>query len=173
VEFGNARNAPLCLFTNNTERLRIFGNGNVGINTTTDAGYKLDLNGTARVSGNVTINSGSTLSLTGAAALNGFVSGGSDFLQIYNRNIIVGTIRSNGFESGFGWQIKYGLSINATPPNVSSAILDLTSTTKGFLPPRMTTTQKNAIASPAAGLQVFDTTLNMMSYYNGTIWVSI
>jgi len=57
-------------------------------------------------------------------------------------------------------------SINA------SAILDVTSTTKGVLFPRMTTTQKNAISSPAAGLQVYDTTLNQMSYYNGTTWVN-
>jgi len=56
--------------------------------------------------------------------------------------------------------------------NVPSAILAADSTTKGFLPPRMTTTQKNAISSPAAGLQVYDTTLNQMSYYNGTTWVN-
>jgi len=55
---------------------------------------------------------------------------------------------------------------------VASARLDVESTTQGFLPPRMTTTQKNAIASPAAGLMVYDTTLNQMSYYNGTAWVN-
>jgi hypothetical protein len=57
--------------------------------------------------------------------------------------------------------------------DVASAILNVTSTTKGFLPPRMTTTQKNAIASPAAGLMVYDTTLNLISVYNGTIWISL
>jgi hypothetical protein len=62
------------------------------------------------------------------------------------------------------------ISTNATGGN-ASAILDVTSTTKGFLPPRMTTTQKNAIASPAAGLMVYDTTLNVISFYNGTIWL--
>jgi hypothetical protein len=56
------------------------------------------------------------------------------------------------------------------PP--SSSIVAIESTTQGFLPPRMTTTQKNAIASPAAGLMVYDTTLNQMSYYNGTAWVN-
>jgi hypothetical protein len=54
----------------------------------------------------------------------------------------------------------------------TSARLQVDSTTQGFLPPRMTTTQKNAITSPAAGLQVYDTTLNQMSYYNGTSWVN-
>jgi hypothetical protein len=55
---------------------------------------------------------------------------------------------------------------------VASARLSVESTTQGFLPPRMTTAQKNAIASPAAGLMVYDTTLNQMSYYNGTAWVN-
>jgi hypothetical protein len=56
-------------------------------------------------------------------------------------------------------------------PN-ASAVLDVGSTTQGFLPPRMTTTQKNAIATPASGLQVYDTTLNQMSYYNGSSWIN-
>jgi hypothetical protein len=64
-----------------------------------------------------------------------------------------------------------GAYINTTSVQ-ASAILQADSTTKGFLPPRMTTTQKNAIASPAAGLQVYDTTLNQMSYYNGSSWIN-
>ena len=53
---------------------------------------------------------------------------------------------------------------------VASARLQVDSTTQGFLPPRMTTTQRNAIASPATGLVVYDTTLNDPFYYNGTAW---
>lgn len=52
----------------------------------------------------------------------------------------------------------------------ASAALDITSTTKGFLAPRMTTTQRNAIASPATGLQVYNTSLNKLNFYNGTSW---
>jgi hypothetical protein len=44
---------------------------------------------------------------------------------------------------------------------VASAKMQVESTTQGFLPPRMTTTQKNAIATPAAGLVVYDTDLNL------------
>lgn len=55
----------------------------------------------------------------------------------------------------------------------ASAILQAESTTKGFLPPRMTTTQKNAIATPATGLMVYDTTLNLMALYNGTTWTTL
>jgi hypothetical protein len=52
----------------------------------------------------------------------------------------------------------------------SSSILDVASTTKGFLPPRMTTTQKNAISTPASGLMVYDTDTNKLCCYNGTSW---
>lgn len=55
---------------------------------------------------------------------------------------------------------------------VASSILSITSTTAGFLPPRMTTTQKNAISSPATGLIVFDTTIGEVQFYNGSSWVS-
>ncbi len=52
----------------------------------------------------------------------------------------------------------------------ASAKLQVDSTTKGLLPPRMTTTAKNAISSPANGLIVYDTTTNKHCGYNGTIW---
>jgi hypothetical protein len=57
-------------------------------------------------------------------------------------------------------------------PNASAA-LDIVSTTKGFLPPRMTATQMTAIASPATGLLVYQTDGTAGLYqYNGTAWVS-
>ena len=62
--------------------------------------------------------------------------------------------------------------IGTTTEN-NSALLNLTSTSSGFLPPRMTTTQKNAIGTPAAGLMVFDTTLAKLCVYNGTAWETI
>ena len=98
-----------------TTAMRLKNTGNVLINTTTDAGFKLDVNGTARV----------------------------------QNKLSVGT------------------------PTQATAVMEITSTTQGFLPPRMTTTQKNAIATPATGLMVYDTTLNLISVYNGTIWISL
>ena len=59
----------------------------------------------------------------------------------------------------------------ATAPNASS-VLDIESTTKGFLPPRMTTAQKNAIATPATGLVVFDTDLAKLCVF-ATTWQTI
>jgi hypothetical protein len=54
----------------------------------------------------------------------------------------------------------------------SVAALSVESTTQGFRPPRMTTTEKNAIATPAAGLVVYDTTLNKLCVYT-TAWQTI
>jgi hypothetical protein len=56
---------------------------------------------------------------------------------------------------------------------VPSAMLSMTSTTKGFLKPRLTTAQKNAIATPAAGLEIYDTDLNRPCFYNGSAWVTL
>jgi len=62
------------------------------------------------------------------------------------------------------------LGLGISPPN-TSALLDLTSTTKGFLPPRMTTVQRGAILTPVSGLAVYDTDLKELMLYNGTAWV--
>jgi len=64
------------------------------------------------------------------------------------------------------------VGIGTSAPN-ASAILDAQSTTKGVRMPNMTTTQKNAISSPAAGLMVFDTTLSKLCVYSGSAWQTI
>ena len=56
--------------------------------------------------------------------------------------------------------------------NAPSAMLEVQSTTKGFLPPKMTTTQRNAISSPAAGLMIYNTTTNKLNVYT-TAWEAI
>lgn len=55
----------------------------------------------------------------------------------------------------------------------SSAMLDVKSTTKGFLAPRLSTTERNNILSPAAGLLVYDNTVNRYYVYNGSAWVDL
>ncbi|MCP9767081.1 hypothetical protein EGI22_04110 [Lacihabitans sp. LS3-19] len=57
---------------------------------------------------------------------------------------------------------------NANMP--SSAILEVRSTNKGVLTPRMTTAQINAISSPVMGLMAYDTDLKCLKTYNGTLW---
>ncbi len=52
----------------------------------------------------------------------------------------------------------------------ASAMLDVKSTDKGFLPPRMTKTEIGAITTPAEGLIVYDTETHKPVFYNGSIW---
>ncbi len=54
----------------------------------------------------------------------------------------------------------------------SSSILDIKSTEKGILIPRMTKTQKNAIAAPATGLMIYQTSPDStgFKYYDGSRW---
>ncbi len=53
---------------------------------------------------------------------------------------------------------------------VASAMLDISSTTMGILIPRMSTAQRTAIAAPATGLKVYDTTTGSFWYFDGAIW---
>ncbi len=64
------------------------------------------------------------------------------------------------------------VSIGTRTPAIS-AELDVSSTTRGFLPPRVTTGQKNVIGSPVAGLLVYDTTLGKLSVFTGVYWETI
>jgi hypothetical protein len=61
------------------------------------------------------------------------------------------------------------VGIGTTTPH-ASAVLELKSTNKGVLVPRVTTAQRNAIASPATGLLVFDSTTGGFWFYSGTTW---
>ena len=91
---------------------------------------------------------------------------------------------SSGSNFTYGYAANYwmswknstkSLAISSTvsdPTPNASAVVDLDSTTKGFLPPRMTTTQKNAISSPAAGLQVYDSTTNRAAVYTSA-WENV
>jgi hypothetical protein len=166
-----------------TELFRVRDNGNVGINTTTDAGFRLDVNGIGRFGvgaasssvtiGQTAVNNGYIINATGYAAsqyayrfnnINGGVAlfGGNNQTVIHRLD--------GGYQGSTTLQINGSSTVSGTS-QLTSSILELNSTIQGFLPPRMTTTQKNAIASPAAGLMVYDTTLNVISYYNGTIWI--
>ncbi|NAS32137.1 hypothetical protein GTQ40_14215 [Flavobacteriaceae bacterium R38] len=72
----------------------------------------------------------------------------------------------------FNFKLSAQVGIGTTTPH-ASAILDLTSTEQGLLAPRMTTTDRNAITSPAIGLLVYDTDEEAFYHSNGTDWVKI
>lgn len=55
----------------------------------------------------------------------------------------------------------------------AKAALTVTSTTKGFLPPRMTTAQRDAITSPTAGLVLYNSTTNKLQVRTNTAWTDL
>jgi hypothetical protein len=70
-------------------------------------------------------------------------------------------------------KVKKSLALSTTtsqPSADASAVMDITSTTKGLLIPRMTTTQRDAIGTPATGLQLYNTTNNTNDTYDGVGW---
>lgn len=77
------------------------------------------------------------------------------------------------FDQAGNTNVVTNLNVGATAVTNSKAALEVTSTTKGFLPPRMTTTEKNAISSPPEGLIVYDTTLHKLCVYTGSAWETI
>jgi hypothetical protein len=63
-----------------------------------------------------------------------------------------------------------GISSNAITPDPSS-ILEMRTTTKGMLTPRMTAIERGNISAPATGLILYNTTSNQFNFYNGNSWV--
>lgn len=79
-----------------------------------------------------------------------------------------------GLGSGLMTDNLSGVSINTTNAVADpSAILDLASTTKGFLLPRMSSAERAAIVTPAAGLLVYDNTTNTVWYHSNTGWMQM
>lgn len=67
-------------------------------------------------------------------------------------------------------QAQIGVNTDNSTPD-PSAILDAKSTSKGFLPPRMNTTQRDAVTNPAEGLTIYNTDCKDLQVYNGSAWI--
>jgi hypothetical protein len=123
VIYTNATNSG----TSVTERMRIVSNGNVLINTTTDAGYKLDVSGTGRFTGDLTVGVTSGVNLilekpTGA------------YLSFQNGATIRGSINGNngtdGINLNYGASHTTALAIASTGAATFSSSVEATSFVK-------------------------------------------
>lgn len=99
---------------------------------------------------------GADMTLNNATAI------GSNALVSANNALVLGGTGANAVNVGIG----------VAAPS-ASALLDLTSTSRGFLPPRMIMAQRNAILAPAAGLTIYNTSTNQINTFNGLIWTVI
>ena len=111
-------------------------------------------------------------SLPSAAALH--VLGGGATSSTYS--LIVTNSGGTTFTAAIAVRDDNAVGFGTNSP-AASAKVEISSTTQGFLPPRMTTTQRDAISSPAAGLTLYctdctatDASTGVMQTYNGTTW---
>jgi hypothetical protein len=91
--------------------------------------------------------------------INGVTAGNTPYWNGSDWVVISSNIYNNG----------QGVGIGTTTPSASAKV-EIASTTQGFLPPRMTSAQRDAISSPAAGLTIYNTTVNCLQWWNGTLW---
>lgn len=162
----------------------IRGNVGIGTNAPTATTHIKGAGSTSATSSLLVQNSSSTRSLEITDDGNAFIGGNTlQFSNSGNCKIInnFGTMQldNNGtagvslsFTNGAWGSSSRACFGDQGTGAVASAQVEIKTTTRGFLPPRMTNAQKLAINLPAAGLQVYDTTLNQMSYFNGTTWVN-
>jgi len=103
----------------NTQVYSIFNDGNFGLNTSTNAGFKLDVNGTARVATSILVGSGS-----GTGTVQTGVCRATYFNE-YNNNYTIFEVKSNGNASFY-----QGIAVGTTSNAVASAQVEIVSTTK-------------------------------------------
>jgi hypothetical protein len=119
-----------------------------------------------------------------SAAIDFRLADDSGFCSI-NASSITGLQYTVGNEGIINTTSVYGLQLISATYNVrvgasnlgaagnASAMFQIDSTTKGFLPPRMTEAQRDLIASPATGLVIYNTTTNVLNFYNGSAWGAV
>ncbi len=191
---GSINNSSLILKTNNIQRAVIAANGFVGIGTSIP-NYVLHAYTTTRANTlAVDGNNAPAIAFLASGVWHGEI-GISTAADDFFTNVPAGDINfrtdNNNIHIGktdfvnpnptipeavanvpnLNITSKDQIGIGTVAPN-ASATFDIVSTTKGLLIPRMTTTQRNAIPTPATSLQVFNTTTNQFEFYNGTAWVA-
>lgn len=167
---GSSAACDLLLASKGTEILRVKSSGNVGIGTTAPS-YRLHIVAAGNTVLGVESDTATFIRMkdTSGAVNSKIVDLISTDGQLYIRQLNDDTtVKATPFLISASGNIGIG----TTGPN-ASALLDVFSTTKGFLPPRLTTAQVTAIATPADGLIVYDTDIDAIKLRANGAWVSL
>ena len=165
---NNREVGDLTFGTSNLERMRLTAAGRLLLGTTTESTFLLDVNGTARVSGASTFaritattsgieldyNSGILYHAGGSGSYYQYIDGVSYTFRSRTAtgSLIFATQDIERMRITSGGNLLVG-----TTNDIASSKVTISSTTQGFLPPRMTNAQRTAISSPAVGLMVYQT----------------
>lgn len=160
---GNQRSFAAAIGGQQVGYSAIFNGNNQGVTTTS---YYFNATGAINITAGTSIINGFNFEPTLTSEVN-------TTINAFTSNMNAASNRWNLFISGTAQNYLAGaLSIGVTTAN-ASALLQIDSTTRGFLPPRMTTAQKNAIGTPATGLVIYDTTLNKLAVFTGVNWETV
>ena len=150
-----------------SESTRIDSSGNAGFGYTSMTD-RVEINGSVSVSNSFKVGGGASSGTAIGSILN--VSGALAVQGAGTRDVTIG---SGTYPNALFVEGTNGNVIVGATSGDASAILEVTSTAKGFLPPRMTTTQRDAVTTPATGLVIYNTTTNVLNFYNGSAWGAV
>jgi hypothetical protein len=149
-------------------------NGQFVIGNTMGSPYLMEVNGTGESKRGLTVESSGLVAILGTDASNVAVWGNSSgSIGLYGTTAT--GFGLNASASSTGWAARMDgktlvQEFGGGGVQAASSLMEVQSTTRGFLVPRMTTTQRDAIAAPATGLEIYNTTTNRKEWYNGTYW---
>ena len=102
----------------------------------------------------------------------GLANGASDNFRITDANNLDSNVAMEIDASQQVWMPK-SLAIGQSAAAHSTAVLECDSTTQVFLPPRMTTTQRDNIVGIVAGGVIYNTSTNVLNFFNGSSWGAV